>query len=338
MAARSRRRSTRDIYSSRLRHFASWCSGRDLDPTQAPLISVADFFMHLFRSGLQVTTIRNYRSAIAAIHQGFADGSSISSNDAIQHLFRGMFTQRPPVKRLIPSWDLSAVLRLLAGPPFEPLSGASLLHVSIKLAFLLAVATSRRGSELKALSIDDGHMRWEPHGVRLVPALGFLTKNQSASFHPPEIFVPDITKHSGSADDKPWCPVRTLKWYLARTKQLRGATSQLFITTVRPHHAASRDTIARWIVSAIKFANVNWPSPPDNQTLRSITAHDVRAVSASWAFFRGVPMEDICKAACWKTPSTFTSCYLSDVLQRDSAHGRSVLAPPSAESRSPTMH
>jgi hypothetical protein len=49
-------------------------------------------------------------------------------------------------------------------------------------------------------------------------------------------------------------------------------------------------------------------------------------------------MEDICKAACWKTPSTFTSCYLSDVLQRDSAHGRSVLAPPSAESRSPTMH
>ena len=105
MAARSRRRSTRDIYSSRLRHFASWCSGRDLDPTQAPLISVADFFMHLFRSGLQVTTIRNYRSAIAAIHQGFADGSSISSNDAIHHLFRGMFTQRPPVKRLIPSWD-----------------------------------------------------------------------------------------------------------------------------------------------------------------------------------------------------------------------------------------
>ena len=184
--------------------------------------------MHLFRSGLQVTTIRNYRSAIAAIHQGFADGSSISSNDAIHHLFRGMFTQRPPVKRLIPSWDLSAVLRLLAGPPFEPLSGASLLHVSIKLAFLLAVATSRR------------------------------------------------------------------------------------------------------II-------MNWPSPPDNKTLCSITVHDVRAVSASWAFFRGVPMEDICKPACWKTLSIFTLCYLSDVLQRDSTHGRSVLAPPPAEPRSPIM-
>jgi hypothetical protein len=72
--------------------------------------------------------------------------------------------------------------------------------------------------------------------------------------------------------------------------------------------------------------------------LRSITAHDVRAVSASWVFFRGVPMEDICKVVCWKTLSTFTSCYLPDILQRDSAHGRSVLVPPSAESRSPTMH
>ena len=58
-------------------------------------------------------------------------------------------------------------------------------------------------------------MRWEPHGVCLVPALDFLTKNQSASIYPPEIFVPDITKHSGPADDKFWCPVRTLKWYLA---------------------------------------------------------------------------------------------------------------------------
>ena len=103
MAARSRRRSTRDIYSSRLRHFASWCSGRDLDSTQVPLISVAYFLMHLFQSGLQVATIRNYRLAIAAIHQGFADGSSISTNDAIHHLLCGMSTQRPPVKRLIPS-------------------------------------------------------------------------------------------------------------------------------------------------------------------------------------------------------------------------------------------
>ena len=64
MAAQSQHRSSHDIYNSRLGHFTSWCSERDLDPTQAPLISVADFFMHLFQSGLQVATFRNYCSAI----------------------------------------------------------------------------------------------------------------------------------------------------------------------------------------------------------------------------------------------------------------------------------
>ena len=83
---------------SDLAHFASWCSGRDLDPTQAFLTSVADFFMHLFQSGLQVATISNHPSAIAAIHQGFTDGSSVSNNDAIHHLLYGMFIQRPSVK------------------------------------------------------------------------------------------------------------------------------------------------------------------------------------------------------------------------------------------------
>ena len=77
MVTRRQRHSTRDIYSCQLQHFASWCSGQDLDLTQAPLTSVADFFMHLFQSGLQVAIVHNYCSAIAAIHQGFTDSSSI---------------------------------------------------------------------------------------------------------------------------------------------------------------------------------------------------------------------------------------------------------------------
>ena len=157
--------------------------------------------MHLFQSGFQVVTICNYHSAIATIHQGFTDGSLVSTNDTIHHLLCGMCIQRPPVKRLFPSWDLPVVLGLLAGPPFEPPSGASLLHVSIKLAFLLAVTTSRHSSELQALSVDVGHMTWGPHGVTLILALSFLTTNQSASFQPPKLFVPDISKDSGSADD-----------------------------------------------------------------------------------------------------------------------------------------
>ena len=277
--------------------------------------------MYLFDSKLAVATIRNYRSALAAIHKGFADGSSITTSDAITHLIRGMFVDRPPTRKLLPSWDLPQVIAILSKAPYEPLEKASLLDLSVKLAFLLAVATVRRRSELHALTIQPGHIRWEPGGVRLIPDHSFLTKNQTPSFAPPDIFVPTIKSFSSIPEDKLWCPVRALKWYIDRTKTLRGNCHKLFITTTRPYRPASKDTVSRWIVTAIRSTIDGWPNSP-GQTPH---AHDVRAVSASWAFFRGVPMREILQAACWKSPTTFTSCYLRDVLQTEGRPGRTTL-------------
>ena len=84
--------------------------------------------MHLFNQGLTVATVRGYRSAIAAVHGGFQDGSSISNNTCLKQLLRGMFIQRPPLKKLVPSWDLGQVLKSLALPLYEPLAKASLLN------------------------------------------------------------------------------------------------------------------------------------------------------------------------------------------------------------------
>ena len=160
------------------------------------------------------------------------------------------------------------------------MDSSTLLNLSIKVAFLLGVATSRRRSELHALSMETGHIRWEPDGVRLVPRAGFLVKNQSESFAPPDIFVPDIKSRSSVPEDRLWCPVRALKWYLSRTRSLRTSEAHLFITTSPPHGPASRDTISRWLLSAIRAdANVS-PS-----TL--VRAHEVCVASTSWAFFPG---------------------------------------------------
>ena len=126
-------------------------------------------------------------------------------------------------------------------------------------------------------------------------------------------------------EDKLWCPVRALKWYLSRTKHLRGECKQLLITSIPPHRAASKDTIALWIVQPNKAASTDaWPTPLDIP----VHAHEVRGMVASWAFFKGVPINEIIQAACWKTSSTFTSCYLKDVLQQDGATGRAALAAP----------
>ena len=48
-------------------------------------------------------------------------------------------------------------------------------------------------------------------------------------------------------------------------------------------------------------------------------------MSTSWAHLLGVSIPDIMKAACWKNPTTFTSCYLKDVVQAEGLVGRKVL-------------
>lgn len=94
------------------------------------------------------------------------------------------------------------------------------------------------------------------------------------------------------------------------------ASDRLFVLPRRPFTAASKDTISRWLTEVI--------TPHAGGKVR---AHQVRGMAASKALFAGVPIEDILKAAAWKTPSTFVACYLSDTLAAETAFGRAVLAP-----------
>lgn len=283
--------------------------------------------MSLFREGRQVSTIRNYRSAISAIHKGFPDGTSPGTNPTINQLLRGMFHKRPPTRRLPPSWSINGVLATLAAPPYEPIHNATLEHLTFKTLFLVAAASARRRSELHALTTKEGFLRFDPSGVRMLPDPSFLTKNQSASFTPAEIFLPYIASLSSIREDKLVCPVRALSWYLERTKPIRNSP-RLFLVPRSPFQPASKDSISRWLVKIISSQ-----IQPGRHRPR---AHDVRAVATSRAWFRGIPLEDIMKAACWKTPSSFVSCYLTDVISTEGAFAASVLRGP--PSTGPPVH
>ncbi|CAM4495492.1 unnamed protein product [Leuciscus chuanchicus] len=51
-----------------------------------------------------------------------------------------------------------------------------------------------------------------------------------------------------------------------------------------------------------------------------IRAHSTRGLAASWALFRGVPLQDICSAASWASPHTFERYYRLDVTRTSVAH------------------
>ena len=251
--AGSRRESTLTVYNSRLAAFLEWCKEKGCSPSGAPCPVVADFLIHLFDKGRSLSTLRGYRSAIAAIHDGFHDGSNVSNSPELGRLLKSFFLRRPQSTPLAPSWSLPKVLEALANPPFEPLSEASFHHLTVKTVFLVAVASGHRRSSLHALSIAEGHIRFEPRGVRLRPEPRFIAKNQTASSGPVEIFLNKLSSFSSVPEDKVWCPVRALKWYLSRSES-RRKSDKLFIITRDPFSAASPDSISRWIVEGIKAA------------------------------------------------------------------------------------
>ena len=209
-AARARRESTCRLYDSRLLHYRRWCVERGVGPAEAPVAEVAEFLNGLRTvqhkgKPLAPSTIAGYKSAIAAIHKGFPDGTTVSSNTDMSTLIKGLFVVSAKPRKLNETCDIPTVLKYLAGPPFEPMNTAPLRSVAVKTAFLLQLASARRGSWVHSCRIDACHLRWENGGVRLLPSL-LLDKNQSVSFTPSEVFLLSLKEFS--PDDKVHCPVR----------------------------------------------------------------------------------------------------------------------------------
>ena len=91
------------------------------------------------------------------------------------------------------------------------------------------------------------------------------------------------------------CPVRQLKLYIRDSERIRGGRRRMFIHWNRSIRDIMRSHISRWIVETVKEAYTQ----ADRQYDR-VTAHEVRALSASWAYNCQVALPDILSAAFWE--------------------------------------
>ena len=325
-AAKGHSESTRRVYGARASHFARWCAARAVDPYTVPVTEVADFLTDLSKmphkgKPMAHSTIVGYRTAIASIHSGFEGGVSVSSHPVLSALMKGIYVDRAQVRTLRPTSDLPKVLEHLSKSPFEPMAKASLRDLSIKTAFLVQLASGGRGSWMHACKVDEGHLRKETGGWRLLPAL-LLDKNQGPGFTPSSVFLSSLKDLS--PDDRLHCPVRALNWYISRTKEVRGNERFLFISSKEPHNRAAQSTIAGWVREAINSAYRHLSSK--ERRALGIRAHDTRGVAASWALLAGVPIQEIMDAAAWKTPVTFARHYLKDLPNLKGRFGRAIIS------------
>ena len=267
---------------------------------------VLRFLDSLATRGLATSTVRVYASAISLLRDGEVD--SIFASPAGRLFFRGLARARPSLPPAPPLWDLAAVLRMLSQPPYEPLALADVRALSLETAFLLAVCTGLRVSDLVGFSVQDDCLTLQDDLSQVVlrPNPAFVGKSgPGARISPVTLYAFPPPGELDVGGSRPLCPVRAVAAYLERTASFRGTTRQLLVCFGGPQRGKglSRGSLSRWLREVISESL--GPAGPGR-----VTAHSTRGVSASVALLHGVPMDDICKSARWSSPCAFARYYI----------------------------
>ena len=86
----------------------------------------------------------------------------------------------PKSSRNLPKWNLSVILNELTKAPFVPMKDSDLKHLTLKTAFLLALASGKRRSEIHAWVANKVPNLGQWEKVALFPSSDFIAKNQLA--------------------------------------------------------------------------------------------------------------------------------------------------------------
>ena len=307
------RESTVKVYDAKWQVFWRWAHRWKTNPIQATPQIVADFLTFLFNvKKIQVSTIKGYRSTISNTLKFQDTGYDFGSHPVLSELIKSFQRQRPVDRTLAPKWDLAFVLSHMCKAPFEPLDKASMFFLSVKTAFLLTMATARRISEVHAFSIDADHFRFSKIDGSLIlrTQAGFLAKNQLPSRAPDSIKIPKLSNFCGNDNfNRMLCPIRAVKIYLNRTKLVRKNRTRLFIPGIGDKDI-NKCSISCWVKFAIKNAYSSIAS--NSSKLLKPRAHELRALSSSWAYLNCIPLEEVLQAAVWSNSSLFAVHYLRD--------------------------
>ena len=315
------RSSTRAVYKSKWSIFLKWCQSHEVDFRAPSVNQIADFLLHLFKErNLQPSTIEGYRTAIADMVGN--DKLNISTDENLTRLLDSFHRDRPKGRRGVPSWNLSLLLHQLTKAPFEPLRKASLKHLTFKTVFLLALGSGKRRSEIHAWLYKNIRHQENWSQVSLYPSPSFLSKNQLARDGPASVtpvVIPALapTLDKSLSEDRSLCPVRALRYYLDKTKDLRQGKDLVFVSFRKGFHKdIVPATISSWIKQTVMVCYQL--SDQTAQDLHQVRAHDVLAFAAFQAFQGGISLDQILPACHWKAHNTFTQFYLKDLAWADS--------------------
>lgn len=216
----------------------------------------------------------------------------------IIRFMKGLYNTIPPKPRYNFTWDVNKVLNLIS--TWMPLDKLSIKMLTCKLTVLVTLSTAARVQTLKCLCVD----RCVLEADRVLFNCGDKLKHSKPGN--------DHILILRAFEDPRLCPVRTLKCFLSKTKDLRKSR-QLFVSYSN-FKAVSTSTIARWLKYVLDLAGV------DTNTYK---AHSFRGASVSAAFMKGCRVSDILKTADWSSVKNFKKFYLRDIEHSESDQAQS---------------
>ncbi|CAJ0938461.1 unnamed protein product [Ranitomeya imitator] len=317
----ARKPSSSRIYYRTWKAYFRWCESNRVPPMVFSLPSLLAFLQAGLDSGLALSSLKGQVSALSILFQ-----KTLASRPQIKTFFQGVAHAVPPYRAPVEAWDLNLVLDVLKVSPFEPLREIPLSVLSWKVAFLVAITSIRRVSELAALSCRPPFLVIHQDKVVFRPPPSFLPKVVSTFHLNEDIVLPSFCPaptHPLERSLNKLDLVRAVRIYLDRTSSFRKTDSFFVIPDgMRRGQPASKATIARWIRTAILEAyRVKNRVPPPG-----IKAHSTRAVGASWAVHHRASALQLCKAATWSSIHTFAKFYkVHTYASADASLGRRIL-------------
>ena len=279
------RSSTSVRYDKVWASFERFLQLRRLELNSVDIGVIIDYLSSLFDANLAYRTIVLHRSVLSSTFPPMG-GFTIGDHPLVSRLIRGIFLKRPPSRRVFQEWNVGDVLDIFRSWQ-SPIPHRRLQR---KCAFLLAIASSRRPSELASLRFSDSFMTLNDDFVRFIPSRLSKTDRQNYLGHP--IVIRRLPS------DTSVCPVAALEDFLAVRRTLTASHDYLFCDFRPPHSKISTPAFARRLTWCLSKAGIS--APPGS----------TRATSVSEAFRRGVAIPEILRAGDWSGASTFFRHYL----------------------------
>ncbi|KAI2666135.1 ORF V: Enzymatic polyprotein [Labeo rohita] len=290
----SRAPSTRQAYVLRWGLFVDWCSSRREDPQRCSIGVVLSFLQEKLERRLSPSTLKVYVAVIAVYHD-VVDGLPLGRHHLIVRFLRGAFRR----------------------DPFEPLESVELKYLLLKTSLLIALTSIKRVGDLHAFSVDESCLEFGPADSHVLVWLCAQGSHHSFSTTGGEC---------ASAAPRGGRPGLSVAVSCLGTLHLCGphrnfrCSEQLFVCFggQQKGNAVSKQRLAHWVVDAITLA---YQCQGEACPL-GVRAHSTRSVASSWALAHGASLADICRAASWATPHTFTRFYnlcVTQVFREDSS-------------------